>query len=338
MPRPTSIEICAGAGGQALGLEEAGFVHLAIVELDSHACETLRRNRPRWKTIEDDVTQWSAKRYRGTVSLLAGGVPCPPFSKAGQRLGRADERDLFPDALRLVRECAPRVVMIENVRGLMDSRFDAYRNGVEAELNAMEPSYTCHWKILNASDFGVPQLRPRTVLVALQTDVNEHFKWPTPRKHAPPTVGETLYPYMASRGWGGAAEWRDRATKVAPTIVGGSTKHGGPDLGPTRAKAEWSKLGVNAHKLADATPEPDFEGMPCLTVDMAAALQGFPPDWVIAGKKTNAYRQIGNAFPPPVAEAVGRQIAKALLKAADSAERAEGTRAEAAATGSERAA
>jgi site-specific DNA-cytosine methylase len=100
----TSIELCAGAGGQALGLEQAGFRHLAVVELDHHACATLRVNRPYWNTVQEDVTAWHAERYRGQVDLLAAGVPCPPFSKAGRQLGADDVRDLFPHALRIVRE------------------------------------------------------------------------------------------------------------------------------------------------------------------------------------------------------------------------------------------
>src|SRR5262245_48553973 len=114
----TSIEICAGAGGQALGLEQAGFKHAAVVELDRHACATLRRNRPFWNTIQEDLTTWRAVPYRGRVDLFAGGVPCPPFSKAGKQLGADDDRDLFPTALRLIRECQPRAVLLENVRGL----------------------------------------------------------------------------------------------------------------------------------------------------------------------------------------------------------------------------
>src|SRR5690242_13060329 len=114
----TSIEICAGAGGQALGLEQAGFRHVALVENDDDACNTLRKNRYQWNTLNCDVTKWDASPYEG-VSLFAGGVPCPPFSRAGKQLGRQDERDLFPAALKRIAECKPRAVMLENVRGLM---------------------------------------------------------------------------------------------------------------------------------------------------------------------------------------------------------------------------
>jgi DNA (cytosine-5)-methyltransferase 1 len=117
---------------------------------------------------------------------------------------------------------------------------------------------------------------------------------------------------MSSRGWRGAKEWSKKANLIAPTLVGGSHKHGGPDLGPTRAKRAWAGLGVNAHLLADEPPGPDYVGMPRLTVDMCAILQGFPASWRFAGRKTNAYRQVGNAFPPPVAKAVGVQIGRVL--------------------------
>ena len=117
---------------------------------------------------------------------------------------------------------------------------------------------------------------------------------------------------MGANGWEGADEWATRANRVAPTLVGGSKKHGGPDLGPTRAKREWAKLGVDGLGIANDAPEPGFEGMPKLTVRMTARLQGFPDDWEFAGKKTAQYRQIGNAFPPPVARAVGEQIIKAI--------------------------
>ena len=117
MDELTCLEICAGAGGQSLGLEQAGFAHVAAVEIDPDACSTLRLNRPGWKVVEQDVHSLCRRAYQD-VDLLAGGVPCPPFSIAGKQLGADDERDLFPQALRLVEECQPAAVMLENVRGL----------------------------------------------------------------------------------------------------------------------------------------------------------------------------------------------------------------------------
>jgi DNA (cytosine-5)-methyltransferase 1 len=309
-----SIEICAGAGGQALGLEQAGFEHVALVEIDPSACATLRKNRPNWNVIQCDVKKFSADEYSG-IDLLAGGVPCPPFSVAGNQLGSNDERDLFPEALRLVAECDPKAVMLENVRGLFDPKFDKYRSAIKYKLEKL--GYICYWEIVRANHYGVPQQRPRTILIALKKKHAPHFIWPFGLLAMPPTVGQALFHEMASNGWEGAKEWGQRACGIAPTLVGGSKKHGGADLGPTRARMAWKKLGVDGSSLADAPPAKGFTGLPKLTVKMTALVQGFPPEWEFAGKKTSAYRQIGNAFPPPVAKAMGVAILRSLNGAAN---------------------
>ena len=308
----TSVEICAGAGGQALGLEQAGFGHDAVVELDADACETLRLNRGSdWKVIEGDVHDLDGRQFRG-VDLLAGGVPCPPFSIAGRQLGAGDERDLFPQALRLVAETAPRAVLLENVRGLATRRFGSYRSQVLARLQAL--GYQAWWDLVHASEHGVPQLRPRLVLVAIREPWAARFRWPGPSRQPPPTVGAVLHDLMAARGWPGADGWARAAQDIAPTIVGGSKKHGGPDLGPTRAREAWRKLGVDGLGIADAEPGPEHPAtlQPKLTMRMVARLQGFPDSWEFAGRKTAAYRQVGNAFPPPVARGLGTAIRAAL--------------------------
>jgi DNA (cytosine-5)-methyltransferase 1 len=307
-----SLELCAGAGGQALGLEQAGFRHSALVEIDLHCQATLQLNRPAWHvTVGDaaDVARFSATPYKG-IDLVAGGLPCPPFSVAGKQLGRSDERNLFPDALRIIDECRPRAVLIENVRGFLGAVFSDYRHHLKEQLRKL--GYEVDWRLFNASDFGVPQLRPRVMIVAIRSDWRDHFHWPDAVSARPATVGETLVDLMAENGWHGATTWAKRADEIAPTIVGGSKKHGGPDLGPTRARLAWQSLGVNGIGIADAAPAPDFVGMPKLTVRMVARLQGFPDDWQIAGRKTAAYRQVGNALPAPMAKAVGTCIARAL--------------------------
>ena len=305
----TSIEICAGAGGQAIGLEQAGFGHLALVEIEPLACNTLLLNRPKWSVFNKDVKDFSGKEY-SEVDLLSGGVPCPPFSIAGKQLGQLDERDLFPEALRLVKECNPKVVMLENVRGILDVKFKEYRRHILDELYNL--GYQCDWRLVNASDYGVSQLRPRAILVALKKQYFEYFQWPAKNEVPPLTVGELLYDEMSSLGWENAGKWKLAANNIAPTLVGGSKKHGGADLGPTRAKQSWALLGVDGKGLADAPPINGSIAMPRLTLKMAALIQGFPKDWQFAGKKTPAYRQVGNAFPPPVAEAIGLSIKKAL--------------------------
>jgi DNA (cytosine-5)-methyltransferase 1 len=306
----SSFEICAGAGGQALGLEVAGFRHEVAVELDPHAVSTLRSNRPAWDVLHTDVREVSGKAYRG-IDLFAGGVPCPPFSVAGKQLGPDDQRDLFPTALRLVAESRPAAVMLENVPGLATAKFKSYRASIAIELERL--GYKVDWQVLNACNFGVPQLRPRFILVALKPKAFANFAWPRPVS-SPPTVGTALRDLMASRGWPGAFAWAQAAQGIGPTLVGGSKLHGGPDLGPTRAREAWKLLQVDGRGLANEAPADDFpiDAMPRLTLRMAARIQGFPDEWNFEGRKTAAYRQVGNAFPPPVAAAVGSAIIDAL--------------------------
>jgi DNA (cytosine-5)-methyltransferase 1 len=223
-------------------------------------------------------------------------------------LGDLDERNLFPAALRIIDEVQPRAVVIENVRGILDAVFEDYRTFIAGQLS----DYWTDWRLLNASDYGVPQLRPRVNFVAIRKGLEHGFNWPALSNKKAPTVGQALYQLMASNGWKGAKAWKLGASEIAPTLVGGSKKHGGPDLGPTRAKRAWAALGVDGMGIADEAPKRDFVGMPRLTVKMAAKIQGFPDNWQFAGGKTAAYRQVGNAFPPPVAKAVALEVRSCL--------------------------
>lgn len=378
----TSIEICAGAGGQAVGLHNAGFDHLALVEWDQHAVSTLRANVGDWpgwtpekaREIEPmDVRDFLDSKVLkelelkpGDLDLLAGGVPCPPFSLAGKRLGRDDERDLFPAALDIIDQLRPKAVMIENVRGILEPPefFIDYRNYILDSLResgyvipfidpnqspkAQDIAMRKVWRRINAKDFGVPQLRPRAILVAFHEKTlkeGQEFRWPLRLDAKEATVFEELEPTMRERckdfwdknQWGQRAKPGERTGKdvyddwciaakkaadlgrgVAPTLVGGSRKHGGADLGPTRAKRAWAAMNVNAMGVANdrenCEPERDLfrETGPMLTVEQTAIIQGFPRNWDFQGRKTARYRQVGNAFPPPVAEAVGRAIAAVL--------------------------
>lgn len=306
----TTLEICAGAGGQALGLEQAGFRHIALVEIEKEYCNTLKLNRPDWNVICADVQTFDGRMYKNTVDLLAGGVPCPPFSVAGKQLGAKDERDLFPEAIRLTEEIGPRAVMLENVKGLQEAKFNEYRLYITQSFETM--GYNVAWKLLNAADFGVPQLRPRLIMVGIKREFsNETFIFPK-GKCERSTVSDTIEDLMAANGWKDVNSWKIKAKKIAPTVVGGSKKHGGPDLGPTRAKLAWAELGIDGKGIVDAAPQEDFEGMPRLTCRMVARIQGFTDDWNFYGGKTIQYRQIGNAFPPPVAKAIGQEIKECL--------------------------
>ncbi|ESZ78382.1 DNA cytosine methyltransferase [Mesorhizobium sp. L103C105A0] len=308
--KPTSLELCAGAGGQALGIARAGFSHLALIEIEEDYCSTLRTNRSHWNVIQSDIAAFDGRPYRGKVDLLAAGLPCLPFTIAGKQEGAADARNMFPSAMRLIEEIRPKAIMIENVAGFLAPRFETYRTDLRRRLKQL--GYDVQWRLFNASDFGVSQSRLRVFIVATLKRYTSAFAWPEPAANSPPTVGDTLYEMMAENGWRGARRWRAAASGLAPTIVGGSKKHGGPDLGPTRTREAWQKLGVNGKSVADAAPDSAFVGSPRLTIKMVARLQGFPDGWQFCGGKTKAYRQVGNALPPPVAHAIAYRIRKAL--------------------------
>lgn len=218
---PSGIEICAGGGGQALGLEAGGFAAECLVEIDGPSCDTLRTNRSNWKVFEQDVRSFDASPYQG-VDLVAGGVPCPPFSLAGKQLGSDDERDLFPEAIRIVDETRPRAVMLENVRGFLSPQFYDYRERLKEAFHKL--GYLLSWHLLHASDFGVSQLRPRVVIIALQKQYSDRFRWPMGNGRSPCGVGELLFDLMSENGWKGARDWALHACGIAPTLVGGSKK------------------------------------------------------------------------------------------------------------------
>lgn len=291
----------------ALGLEAAGFDAAALVENDPHCCATLR-SIPRWRKAvrEVSVKEWRGHEYAG-VDLLAGGIPCPPFSRAGDNLAGDDERDLFPDAIRVVSECKPRAVFFENVKGLATTHDDYLNGAIRVPLR--ELGYDVHVAVLDAADFGVPQRRERTMIVALPA--GSSFEWPEPSGKRV-TVGAALRREVGREGWLQADAWAAGANEVAPTLVGGSKKHGGPDLGPTQARNAWARMGVDGRALADNLPI-SLPGDPIrLTPRMCAILQGFPVSHPFQGGKTAQYRQIGNALPPALAEAVGRKLLESI--------------------------
>ncbi|WJV48481.1 DNA cytosine methyltransferase [Streptomyces flavofungini] len=324
MPAATpfsSLEVCAGAGGLALGLESAGFSPVALVDTDETALTTLFGNRPSWSLIEEDLRSFDPQDHPEAfdVDLLSAGTPRVKSIATINRPGDQAERELVTAALYLVGTVKPRAVLFENVPGLVDGdEFGDVRAEIEAELT--HHGYRLFKSVLNAMDFGVAQDRKHGFFVALRESDAAGFRWPTPLPGPAPVVGDVLHASMAAAGWPHADAWAAHARRVAPTLVGGSDRRGGPDLGPERAKAIWERMGINGGTVADDVPGPsdgwalggERRGLPALTVAQAALLQGFPPTWQIAGRKTRKYRQVGQAVPPPLASALGRQIAAAL--------------------------
>lgn len=305
------MEICAGAGGLALGLEQAGFAHQLLVDIDPDCCATLRANRPRWNVRQGDARELDGGAWHG-VDLLAGGVPCPPFSIAGLRKGSDDERDLFPALIELAAQIRPKAVLVENVPGLGEARFSDYLESVCLQLRLL--GYGVQYTVLRAFEHGVPQLRPRFFLVGMHARYATHFRWPI-RAPYPYSVGEVCAEEMGSLGWEGVEQWLSLAgahRAYAPTIVAGSRIHGGPDMGPSRSRERWRNLGFSSKSVADAPPRPGDPQPPRITMNMLARIQAFPPAWQFIGTKTSRWKQIGNAVPLPLAAAVGKRIALAL--------------------------
>ncbi|MFC9395184.1 DUF6339 family protein [Streptomyces sp. NPDC057027] len=310
-----SMEICAGAGAQALGLELAGFDPLLLIDSKADACFTIDLNRPGWDVVCMDVVQFHAGMRPDVVGvdLLSGGLPRVKSSATVGRAEDTEERRVLRAAVELACSIKPKAVLLENVPDLVESpAFEADRAWIEKEL--IGAGYRSSWRVLNASDFGVPQNRSSGFLIALREPYFSHFQWPEAHETTAPTVGDALGPSMASRGWPGAEQWIKNADRIAPALVGGSDRRGGADLGPTGSKKAWATLGVNGNSLGDEPPGIDFpsDDHPKLTVEQAAMIQAFPADWSFSGGKTSRYRQIGHAMPPPLATAVGLAIAAAL--------------------------
>ncbi|MFG2360676.1 DUF6339 family protein [Streptomyces mirabilis] len=310
-----SVEICAGAGAQALGLERAGFDPVLLIDSKADACFTIDLNRPAWDVVCMDIMQFHPRMRPELlgVDLVSGGLPRVKSSATVGRTEDTEERGVLRAAIGLVRSISPKAVFLENVPDLVESpAFAVDRSWIEAELRGA--GYRWSWRILNAADFGVPQNRSSGFLVALRDPYFTRFTWPQSDGLAPPTVGQILGPTMSARGWPGAERWIKGADRIAPALVGGSDRRGGADLGPTGSKKAWTSLGVNGNSLGDEVPDADFpaDGQPKLTVDQAAMIQAIPSDWRFFGGKTSRYRQIGHAMPPPLATAVGQAIASAL--------------------------
>ncbi len=273
-----ALELCAGGGGQALGLEAAGFDHAALIEVDAHACATLRLNRPAWTVLQADINDFDPSDHKG-VDSLAAGLPCPPFSRAGKQLGVNDDRNLWPAALRILGRVKPKAVMFENVRGILDAVFDDFRTKFSAAKELDD--YITEWKLLNASDYGVSQLRPRVVFVAIRKEFASPWEWPAPSPHPALTVGEKIYDLMLERGWRGAKKWRQIASEIAPTIVGGSLKHGGPVLDQHALAGSGPALELTVWELLTRRP-------PGITL----ACRGSPLGW---SRAFRAFLTIGNS-------------------------------------------
>ena len=331
----TSIELFAGAGGMAIGMEKAGFKHLALNEVDKWACETLRINRPNWNVLEGDVSKLDFSEYKGKVDLVTGGFPCQAFSYAGKKLGFEDIRGtLFFEFARTIVETQPRVFIGENVKGLYNhdkgNTLNVIRDTIkEIGYTLIEP------RVLKAMYYKVPQKRERLFLVGIRNDLVkniEHFSFPSPfskvltvedafkkgvlfETDVPESLGDK-YPEkkcevlkLVPQG----GNWKDLPDNLQREYMGGSYHLGGGKTGLARrlSMKSPSLTLVCAPAMKQTERCHPTETRP-LNVRESARIQTFPDDWQFYGSKSQAYKQIGNAVPVNLALAMGRSVVRFL--------------------------
>lgn len=330
----SSIELFAGAGGLALGMEKAGFNHIMLNEIEHDACQTLKKNRPQWNIIEGNVQLLNFSSFRGKVDLLTGGFPCQAFSYAGNKGGFTDTRGtLFFELARAIEEIQPRVVMCENVCGLLSHdkgrTLDVIKTTIE-ELgyHLFDP------KVLQAVQYQVPQKRERLILIAVRNDLmrHAHFRWPAPYNRimnlrdaffagelyscdVPKSEGQR-YPekkekIMSLVPMGG--NWRDLPAAVQKEYMAGSLLLPGGKTGiARRLSLDEPSLTLTCAPAQKQTERCHPTETRPLTVREYARIQTFPDEWEFLGSLSSQYKQIGNAVPVNLAYAIGRSLIRLL--------------------------
>lgn len=330
----TLVELFAGAGGLALGLEQAGFKSVLLNEKDKYACQTLRANRPNWNVIEDDITNVDFSHLKGQVDLLTGGFPCQPFSYAGKQLGFEDLRGtLVFEMARAIKEIQPKVFLAENVKGLTEN--DGGRT-LKTIIHVLEElGYTLvEQDIYKAIFYKVPQKRERLIIIGVRNDLAAKAKFVKPSPYyrlltvkdalqagelfdspVPESVGQA-YPkrkaeIMAHVPEGGY--WRDLPLDLQKEYMLGSFYLGGGKTGMAR-RLSWNEPSLTL-TCAPAQKQTErchpSEHRP-LTTREYARIQTFPDDWQFEGSATQVYKQIGNAVPVNLALAVGKSLVRML--------------------------
>lgn len=331
--QPTVIELFAGAGGLALGLENAGFNTIGVVEIDKFACETLRENRPHWNILEQDITKLSQENLeqifnikQGELDLLSGGYPCQAFSYAGQKKGLEDTRgSLFYHYAVFLEKLQPKMFIAENVKGLVSH--DKGKT-LETMLTVFkEFGYTVEWKVLNAWDYNVAQKRQRIVIIGIRNDLSNkiNFSYPLPQEYKPvlkdilkdvPQSTGSLYPEKKKAVLdlvpaGGC--WRDLPDNIAREYMKGSYFLGGGRTGIAR-RISWDEpsLTLTCSPAQGQTERCHPDETRPFTTREYARIQSFPDSWTFKGTTSNIYKQIGNAVPVNFAQKIGESIYKSL--------------------------
>lgn len=324
----TSVELFAGAGGLALGLEKAGFQHVLLNEFDRSACATLRHNRPDWNVLEQDVQTVNFSQYRHQVDVVSGGFPCQAFSYVGQRAGFNDTRGtMFFQFARAVEEIQPKVLLAENVRGLLNHDNGRTLQTIQDVLTDLGYRLV-PVRVLSAMYFRVPQKRERLFLIGIRNDLAGEFVWPTPEADimtmrdamfagqlystdVPSSIGQK-YPekkraVLQMVPPGGC--WRHLPDAVQRDYMKGSYFLGGGKTGMAR-RLSWDEpsLTLTCSPSQNQTERCHPDETRPLTVREYARIQTFPDDWAFQGSMSQQYKQIGNAVPVNLAYAMAKQI------------------------------
>ncbi len=328
------IELFAGAGGLAVGLEKAGLKCSALNEIDKWACETLRKNRPNWKVLEGDVRSFDFSEYHNKIDVVTGGFPCQAFSYAGKKLGLNDARGtLFYEFARVVKEVNPPICIGENVRGLLSHEGGKTLQGMISILDEIGYNVT-PIKILKAINFKVPQKRERIILVGVRKDIDIKYEYPKPYRNIynledalkkgklydsdVPKSDGAKYPkskkdvldLVPQKGY-----WRDLPEDIQKEYMGGSFYLGGGKTGMAR-RIGWDEpcLTLTCSPAQKQTERCHPEETRPFTVREYARIQTFPDDWKFTGSIAQQYKQIGNAVPVNLGREVGYSIVKFLNK------------------------
>ncbi|MEL1252801.1 DNA (cytosine-5-)-methyltransferase [Flavobacterium sp. DGU38] len=334
----TVLELFAGAGGLAIGMEKAGLKCVALNEIDKWACETLRANRPNWNVLEGDIKQFNFSEYHNKADVVTGGFPCQAFSYAGKKLGLADARGtLFYEFARVVKEVNPPICIGENVRGLLNHDNGKTLQGMISILDEIGYNVV-PIQVLKAINFNVPQKRERLILVGIRKDINVKYEYPKPYKKIynlkdalkkgdlfdcdVPNSGGSKYPkskvevlkLVPQKGY-----WRDLPIEIQKEFMGGSFYLGGGKTGIAR-RIGWDEpcLTLTCSPAQKQTERCHPEETRPFTVREYARIQTFPDDWEFSGSVAQQYKQIGNAVPVNLGKEVGYSIIKFLNQYYDS--------------------
>lgn len=326
------IELFAGAGGLALGLEKAGLKCVALNEIDKWACQTLRQNRPAWDVLEGDISRFNFEKFKNKVEIVTGGFPCQAFSYAGKRLGFLDARGtLFYEFARVVKEVQPLICIGENVRGLLNHDGGKTLQGMISVLD--EIGYkVAPVQVLKAINYKVPQKRERLVIVGIRKDINLHFEYPKPfskiytlkdalkkgelfDSNVPKSDGvkypkskKEILDLVPPKGY-----WRDLPVELQKKFMGGSFYLGGGKTGMAR-RIGWDEpcLTLTCSPAQKQTERCHPDETRPFTVREYARIQTFPDDWKFDGSLAQQYKQIGNAVPVNLGRELGYSIVNFL--------------------------